>query len=217
MNKLSLINKYRPLVHKLAFKFYMSQSFPYVEKGDLVSAGYVGILKAQKKFNPKKAQFLTYAYRKIIKEIRAELIRWNPYIGAKASVRRTETRRRHQKKYGFNVLEFDATKELQVASSIKFIDDKSLFNFSAEGNQEIASEINLFRGRVFDALNKIEDKKIRSRWNRFLAGSDLKDIAKDDGVRPDRISKALSDTAHSDEVLLIAWKAQRNIQGQSKR
>lgn len=61
---INILKEYEKLIYKLAGKFYKD------ERDDMIQAGYLGLIKAYRKFNPEYGvKFSTYAYQYIFGEM----------------------------------------------------------------------------------------------------------------------------------------------------
>jgi RNA polymerase sigma factor (sigma-70 family) len=70
------LENYLPLVKKIAYKYYKKYSY-FIEYNDLVNYGVLGLIDAYNKYDPKKAEFTTYAYFRVNGNIIYELQKMN--------------------------------------------------------------------------------------------------------------------------------------------
>lgn len=190
--------QYRPLVCKIARTYWYRQGGrKYAEIGDLQSAGYIGLLYANRRYTPGQRPFFPYAELAIAREIRRELERYSPYRRAIGLAYKRDTQRRRSGKNSQSHLDADIT----TASEMCWSDvDKLPLAFAP--NQEVAAEFNLYSCRLRRQLSKNDPRGWVSQyiWN----GYSMPEIARISGVSYQCVQQVISKILSTNSDLALA-------------
>lgn len=183
IDKELIVEKYTPLVHKIVNRL----NYGFVDKDDLVQAGFMGLLKAIENFNSNLGNFISFASIYIMSEVKEELRNNKLIILNKEIISIIRKLPDYENKSLEEMSQILNTTKEKVSLAFLYKDRISLLN---DDNNEIDRiESSYKENEIISCISKLNDVEKMIIYNKYLYNMSQSEIAESLDVSQSSVSR----------------------------